>query len=1231
MKSCMKAIFMLLGLLALSGAAYANVTVTRATGGAAIASNTTAGCSATGTWTALTNPVISEGSSGDIGTGDVVLTVPTGFEFNTTASVTILLSGSGTSANNINNLASGSLITAAVTATTITFNVNAVSTSKNTLTWQGIQVRPTASTPLASGNITETGPSTIKGMTASTNLGTLTEVTSSPACNSAPTVTTNAASGLTASGATLNGVVSSNGASTTVAFDYGTTTSYGSSVAATPGTLASGASNAAVSASLTGLSCGTTYHFRVKGVNSLGTTNGSDLSFTTSTCPFACAPPANIPAGVSVTCQCDTFNRATLSPSTIFNANWFVNSSGTTTVYPYINQTTGLLRLTENSGNNATSATVPGIFPAAGNYISVEFQQYAYNGSGADGIGVTLSDYSVTAQPGAFGGSLGYAQKTGINGFAGGWVGVALDEYGNFENAAEGRYGGISASTLYPQSVGVRGSGSGSTNSTPNYPWLRGATAQIPGIDNHTSTTPSLGYFYQVIVDARNAGNPTPQTFVAVNRDTSGSNSGNNYSSLVAPFDIYAANANQAPVPANWQISFTGSTGGSTNIHEIGSLRICAQTMVPPSGGTPSDFNAIDEAYPRSDINAQQGHLYTKLAGTPFTVNVAALNASGTGILTTYAFSGNKTVTVNLIDDSVGTSCNVSAAACSSCIKPVVATQTVTFAKTDTGFKQSGNFTVPAYSNLLVQMSEGTTVGCSADTFAVRPSGIASVTLAASVYKAGSDNIPITATTVPIAGNSGYAGGVPKVNAPSVKAVSPATATGVLAGNFSVASSGIATAPVTSSATAVGNFTYSEVGYFYIQGPDFTLTPTRIPGVYDDTWTSIDSGPKGDCISGTSAAAYSNTKDMAGSFATNTNYGKYGCNFGFSANTTNFGRVIPDHFDTMMDLLSGVPMPCPNGLTCPGGDAPAYSWAYKDAPTRNADTSRLSADIGKIAWQIDTNTFWTLTATTPTWSQFVYSGFVYSSQPFTLNVYARNASGMTTQNYDGAMGLSKAVTLSTWNMPGGATAIANGTLSGYTVLAAAFTSGTTALGMPATPNFTFTTTPTVPTDIYIRATDTDSVTSSRGAASIEGGVKIVSGRVFVPNAYGSELLPLTMTATVQYWGGLNTGYVVSATDNVDIVTAATISRSTCLGKFLVAGACSTTLGTIGAGSVTVPPPYGVYSIKLGAPGAGNSPASEDLTVNSGGWHTSWLPSTTGRASFGVYKGAKEFIYQREAY
>lgn len=45
----------------------------------------------------------------------------------------------------------------------------------------------------------------------------------------------------------------------------------------------------------------------------------------------------------------------------------------------------------------------------------------------------------------------------------------------------------------------------------------------------------------------------------------------------------------------------------------------------------------------------------------------------------------------------------------------------------------------------------------------------------------------------------------------------------------------------------------------------------------------------------------------------------------------------------------------------------AYSYSYVDATARTGATGFASADLGKLAWQTDNNTFWALIATTPTW------------------------------------------------------------------------------------------------------------------------------------------------------------------------------------------------------------------------------------------------------------------------
>jgi len=108
-----------------------------------------------------------------------------------------------------------------------------------------------------------------------------------PAFAAAPSVVTGASSTVTYQSATLSGTVNPGGLSTEVYFQYGTTNTYGAQSA--PTQVAAGSKSVPVSIPITGLTAGTTYHYRLVATNSTATALGHDRTLVTAKIPLSLA------------------------------------------------------------------------------------------------------------------------------------------------------------------------------------------------------------------------------------------------------------------------------------------------------------------------------------------------------------------------------------------------------------------------------------------------------------------------------------------------------------------------------------------------------------------------------------------------------------------------------------------------------------------------------------------------------------------------------------------------------------------------------------------------------------------------------------------------------------------------------------------------------------------------------------------------------------------------------
>jgi hypothetical protein len=147
----------------------------------------------------------------------------------------------------------------------------------------------------------------------------------------------------------------------------------------------------------------------------------------------------------------------------------------------------GVLRLTTRTNSLAAMVVSTSSVSTAGG-LQITFSDYAYPSPAADGVVLFLADGAgaVPKSVGQNGGALGYASGATTSGIPGAYLGIGLDEFGNFSASSEGRQGGPGR---VPETIAIRGAAG------IGYAYLGGAQnaehqpASLPFTLDQTSTS----------------------------------------------------------------------------------------------------------------------------------------------------------------------------------------------------------------------------------------------------------------------------------------------------------------------------------------------------------------------------------------------------------------------------------------------------------------------------------------------------------------------------------------------------------------------------------------------------------------------------------------------------------------------------------------------------------------------------------------------------------------------
>lgn len=276
--------------------------------------------------------------------------------------------------------------------------------------------------------------------------------------------------------------------------------------------------------------------------------------------------------------------------------------------------------------------------------------------------------------------------------------------------------------------------------------------------------------------------------------------------------------------------------------------------------------------------------------------------------------------------------------------------------------------------------------------------------------------------------------------------------------------------------------------------------------------------------------------------------------------------------------------------------------------------------------------------------------FTYLGQPFSFDtapvwtVTARNSAGATTQNYTGSLFKLAAgsVTGQSWSADSGTVSAVN---SLPTVAVVDLGNGLGSLTFGVGDGLAFERTATIAPfspllTLSASVSDSEGVSYAgnpflqTGIGFANGNGEMRFGRLRLINASGTEMRPLPLPLTAQYWNGA--GFVGNAADNCTGISTPGLTFFTqTADNRLAAGEVTASFNaTLVAGNA---------DLRLSAPGAGNF-GYLDLTITAPLWlQYNWDgvdqagdgqlfdDNPRARASFGKRKGAEKVIIRREIF